>query len=121
MHINNMADITAHATFVGVGLLGTFVYVLTKLNELKKMDKPTTMGKYLSDNNYSLWINFIILVLIGVFYERIPEIEAAKNWLFPIMFLLGYSGQSLFPKILSLASSKLDKAATDKLGGDSQP
>jgi hypothetical protein len=92
------------------GLLGVLIHNLFQIKELKERGVYEGMRKYYENQWASIMLNIIIVLVFVTSHEQITSLKSVGwhfNW---IIVLVGYSGQSLFPKVVKFFTKKVDKA-----------
>lgn len=95
------------------GILGVLIHNLFQIKELKETGKYETIKKYYDSQWASIMLNIIIVLVFVICHEQITSFKSVGwhfNW---IMVLVGYSGQSLFPKVVKFFTKKVDKAFSE--------
>jgi len=92
------------------GLIGVLIHNLFQIKELQDTSKYEGINKYYSKQWASIMLNIIIVLAVVVCHEQITSFKNIGwhfNW---IIILVGYTGQSLFPKVVKFFTKKVDKA-----------
>jgi len=96
------------------GLVGIIIHNLTKIKELTDAGKYTTLKAFYTKEWSSMALSVGIVVSVLITYENVQNIHVAGvmlgNYFAILMVVFGYSGQSLFKKIMSFVNRKADKA-----------
>lgn len=96
------------------GLLGVLIHNLFQIKELKETGKYEGLKKYYEKQWASIMLNIIIVLVFVTSHEQITSLKSVGwhfNW---IIVLVGYTGQSLFPKVVNFFTKKVDRAFGDE-------
>lgn len=100
------------------GLVGIAIHNLTKIKEQTDAGTYKDIKTFYAKEWSSILLSIGIVISVLVTYENIAEIHIAGvmlgNYFNIFMVVFGYSGQSLFKKIMSFFNKKVDKALKDK-------
>ena len=96
------------------GLLGVLIHNLFQIKNLQDTGKYEGLNKYYARQWASIMLNIIIVLSVVVCHEQITSLKSV-GWHFHwIIILVGYTGQSLFPKVVKFFTKKVDKAFGDE-------
>lgn len=96
------------------GLLGVLIHNLFQIKDLQDTGKYEGLNKYYARQWASIMLNIIIVLSVVVCHEQITSLKSV-GWHFHwIIILVGYTGQSLFPKVVKFFTKKVDKAFGDE-------
>ena len=111
-----MNEILMYVLFAVSGLGGVLGHSLTKINDEIQTKGKFAKSAYFAKEWASISLSVLLVFAILPMYHEINAIHSLGGWFCGVMFMWGYTNQSLFKKLVAAFTKKAGKVIGDGEG-----